>query len=144
MQAPSPPYRHGTRAEHLAHTLLVRIATGDLRPDQRLFYEELERDYAVSRTVVREALRILEGKLLVTARPHTGTCVAPRDAWNHFDPQLLAAQITHDAATRDDALDLLDAIAGIDASDNPLANRLRALLTAAHAAAIVSPEPAAA
>lgn len=46
--------------------------------------------YGVSRTVLREALKTLESKGLVEARPKVGTRVSPRSRWNFFDPQLLA------------------------------------------------------
>lgn len=46
--------------------------------------------YGVSRTVLREAIKTLESKGLVEARPKVGTRVSPRSRWNFFDPQLLA------------------------------------------------------
>lgn len=45
--------------------------------------------YGVSRTVLREALKTLEAKGLVEARPKVGTRVSPRSRWNFFDPQVL-------------------------------------------------------
>jgi DNA-binding FadR family transcriptional regulator len=139
---PPQPRRHGTRAEYLADTLLALIGAGQLRPGDRLFYEDLERDYTVSRTVVREALRILEGKRVVTARPHTGTCVASRGEWNLFDPELLAALVAHDEATRDHARSLRDHLA--KTKNNPLTNHLLSVIDPALAATDVSPEPVAA
>src|SRR5690606_30527438 len=47
-------------------------------------------NYGVSRTVLREALKTLEAKGLVEARPKVGTRVSPRSRWNFFDPQVLA------------------------------------------------------
>lgn len=46
--------------------------------------------YDVSRTVLREALKTLEAKGLVEARPKVGTRVAPRSRWSLFDPQVLS------------------------------------------------------
>ena len=46
--------------------------------------------YGVSRTVLREALKTLEAKGLVEARPKVGTRVSPKIRWNFFDPQVLA------------------------------------------------------
>jgi DNA-binding FadR family transcriptional regulator len=51
--------------------------------------EMMER-YGVSRTVLREALKTLEAKGLVEARPKVGTRVSPKTRWNFFDPQVLA------------------------------------------------------
>ena len=46
--------------------------------------------YGVSRTVLREALKTLESKGLVEARPKVGTRVSPQSRWSYFDPQVLA------------------------------------------------------
>ncbi|WP_169194771.1 FadR/GntR family transcriptional regulator [Devosia sp. MC1541] len=46
--------------------------------------------YGVSRTVLREALKTLEAKGLVEARPKVGTRVSPISRWNFFDPQVLS------------------------------------------------------
>lgn len=45
--------------------------------------------YGVSRTVLREALKTLEAKGLVEARPKVGTRVSPTSRWSFFDPQVL-------------------------------------------------------
>jgi DNA-binding FadR family transcriptional regulator len=47
----------------------------------------------VSRTVVREAIKVLAAKGLVESRPKVGTRVRPRRDWNLLDPDLLAWQI---------------------------------------------------
>lgn len=46
--------------------------------------------YGVSRTVLREALKTLEAKGLVEARPKVGTRVSPPSRWSFFDPQVLS------------------------------------------------------
>lgn len=46
--------------------------------------------YGVSRTVLREALKTLEAKGLIEARPKVGTRVSPTSRWNFFDPQILS------------------------------------------------------
>lgn len=50
---------------------------------------ELERRFAVSRTVVREAVKMLAAKGLVVTRPRQGTVIEPQAAWNLFDPLVL-------------------------------------------------------
>ena len=65
------------------------IADGDLATGQVLRTEELETHYAVSRTVAREAVRVLESMGLVTTRRRVGVTVAPRAQWNVFDPTLI-------------------------------------------------------
>jgi DNA-binding FadR family transcriptional regulator len=46
--------------------------------------------YGVSRTVLREALKTLEAKGLVEARPKVGTRISPRSRWNMFDIEVLS------------------------------------------------------
>ena len=46
--------------------------------------------YNVSRTVLREAIKTLEAKGLVEARPKVGTRVSPRSRWNMFDIEVLS------------------------------------------------------
>jgi len=51
---------------------------------------ELAESFGVSRSVVREALRMLAAKGLVESRQKAGTRVRPRSDWNLLDPTLLA------------------------------------------------------
>ncbi|MDE1992546.1 MAG: FadR family transcriptional regulator [Rhizobiaceae bacterium] len=44
----------------------------------------------VSRSVLREAIKVLAGKGLVESRPKTGTRVRPRSDWNFLDPDVLS------------------------------------------------------
>jgi len=48
--------------------------------------------FVVSRTVVREAVKLLAAKGMVVSRPKTGTRVRPRADWNLLDPDVLAWQ----------------------------------------------------
>lgn len=50
---------------------------------------DLARQYAVSRSVTREAVKMLTAKGLLVARPRKGTTVQPSSAWNLFDPDVL-------------------------------------------------------
>src|SRR5262249_36527084 len=52
--------------------------------------DELERRHGVSRTVVREAIRVLATKGLVDARPKRGTFVLDREQWNMLDPEVIS------------------------------------------------------
>ncbi len=45
--------------------------------------------YGVSRTVIRESLKILESKGMVRGRSRIGTTVCDKDDWNILDPQVL-------------------------------------------------------
>ena len=47
-------------------------------------------EFGVSRTVIREAIKSLVAKGMVSTGPKVGTRVLPADQWNWFDPQLIA------------------------------------------------------
>ncbi|MFC6085617.1 FadR/GntR family transcriptional regulator [Sphaerisporangium aureirubrum] len=65
------------------------ITSGALSTGAVLRGEQLERRFGVSRSVVREAIRVLESMGLVTSRRRVGVTVAPRTAWNLFDPHVI-------------------------------------------------------
>ncbi|BBD96760.1 FadR family transcriptional regulator [Sphingobium amiense] len=50
---------------------------------------ELTAQHGVSRSVTREAVKMLTAKGLVSARPRQGTIVEPSANWNMFDPDVL-------------------------------------------------------
>jgi len=50
---------------------------------------ELAKQFGVSRSVTREAVKMLTAKGLLSARPRQGTCVQPEATWNLFDPDVL-------------------------------------------------------
>jgi len=56
-------------AEQIALYLGERIIRFELKPGERLIEEELARDLKVSRSPLREALRILEKKWLIDLIP---------------------------------------------------------------------------
>lgn len=60
---------HGQLVQQLGQM----IVSGDLGADRPLVPEEIGQRFEVSRTVVRESLRVLEAKGLVSARPNVGT-----------------------------------------------------------------------
>lgn len=51
---------------------------------------ELAKEHSVSRSVTREAVKMLTAKGLLTARPRKGTTVQPSSSWNLFDPDVLS------------------------------------------------------
>ncbi|MFS0773254.1 FadR/GntR family transcriptional regulator [Sphingomonas sp. 1P08PE] len=74
----------------LAAQLGVAIVTGHHAPGSTLPGEiELAETFGVSRSVIRESLRMLSAKGLVESRPKAGTKVRDRNAWNMLDPELL-------------------------------------------------------
>lgn len=69
-----------------------RIVGGGLEPGDLLPEAELIAELDVSRTVLREAIKVLAAKGLVEARPRTGTRVRSRSYWRLMDPDILAWQ----------------------------------------------------
>lgn len=65
------------------------IVTGQY--DGRPFPTEadLAKSHGVSRSVTREAMKMLAAKGLVSARPRQGTAIRPTSGWNLFDPDVL-------------------------------------------------------
>ncbi|QGN56319.1 FadR/GntR family transcriptional regulator [Novosphingobium sp. Gsoil 351] len=51
---------------------------------------ELAKQQGVSRSVTREAVKMLTAKGLLSARPRQGTIVQPISSWNLFDPDVLS------------------------------------------------------
>ncbi|MFF7637721.1 FadR/GntR family transcriptional regulator [Kitasatospora sp. NPDC008050] len=65
------------------------IAAGEIPEGAVLRIEELEARFGVSRTVVREAVRILESMRLVASKRRIGITVQPRRDWDVFDPLVI-------------------------------------------------------
>ncbi len=81
------------------------IASGELPSGSLLPTEpEMSARFGVSRSVVREALRVLDAKGLIEVRHGSGTRVTSPDRWDPLDPQLLqrlphggpSARVLHD------------------------------------------------
>jgi DNA-binding FadR family transcriptional regulator len=77
----------------VAHDIGSRIVSGELAPGSLLPNEaELSVRFAISRTALREAMKVLAAKGMVESRPKIGTRIRPRDEWNMLDPDLLSWQ----------------------------------------------------
>ncbi|QMW24415.1 FadR/GntR family transcriptional regulator [Sandaracinobacteroides saxicola] len=74
----------------LMRTLGHDIVRGVHPPDRPFPIEQaLSERHALSRSVIREAVKILAAKGLVTSRPRIGIRVRPRTEWNLLDPDVL-------------------------------------------------------
>ncbi|MEJ2766766.1 FadR/GntR family transcriptional regulator [Photobacterium sp. MCCC 1A19761] len=74
----------------LAESIGQRILRGETVPGDILPGEvELGEMYGVSRTAVREAIKMLAAKGMVLPRPRIGTRVLPKRNWNYLDQDLL-------------------------------------------------------
>ena len=76
---------------HVTQQLGVRIVNGTLRPGDALPREDiLAEQMAISRTVLREAIRVLSAKGLIEARPKVGTRIREERYWHQLDADVLA------------------------------------------------------
>lgn len=81
--------RRGLHGE-VVHRIGAAILRGELAPGDPLPTEdELGGEAPVSRTALREAIKVLAAKGLVEMRPKTGTRVRERHFWNLIDPDVL-------------------------------------------------------
>jgi DNA-binding FadR family transcriptional regulator len=84
----------GKRCAAVAAELGERIVCGGFAPGETLPTEAaLCTQLGVSRTTVREAIKRLQAKGLVAARPRNGTRVLPTLHWNQFDTEVLAWRV---------------------------------------------------
>lgn len=81
-------------SEMVAGTIGRRIVSGQYLPGDTLPTEpKIQEEFGVSRTAVREAIRLLSAKGLTTSRPKIGTRVRPTVDWNMLDPEVLRWQV---------------------------------------------------
>ena len=75
----------------IARAIGERILGGEFKPGSLLPNEaEWGETYGVSRTAVREAIKALSAKGLISSRPKIGSRVEPRSRWNLLDRDVLA------------------------------------------------------
>lgn len=86
--------------EELANEIIRgSLPQGEILPTEPVLCER----FGFSRTVIREALKMLEERGLVRVEQGRGTTVQPRAAWNVLDPLVLRIALSYD-----DDLALLD------------------------------------
>ena len=84
-----PQTFHGHIRDRLGEAIVGGLhAVGSALPPEPALCEAL----GVSRTVVREAVKSLAAKGLVSIGPKVGTRVRPAEQWNWFDPDVVAWQ----------------------------------------------------
>ena len=95
---------HGNTLDVLGAAIVAgRYASTGTLPPEAMLCEEL----GVSRTVVREAVKSLVARGLLTTGPKVGTRVLPFEQWNWFDPDVVAWQ-SKAGLTRDFLRDLVE------------------------------------
>ena len=65
------------------------IVSGEYPPGQVFTLEAVSARYRVSRSVAREAVRVLESMRMVESRRRVGITILPVENWNVFDPRLI-------------------------------------------------------
>ncbi|MEF9902820.1 FadR/GntR family transcriptional regulator [Streptomyces sp. P9-A2] len=70
-------------------TLGPEITAGEYPPGSVLRTDELAQRFEVSRSVMREVVRVLESMYLVESRRRVGVTVRPARDWNVYDPQVI-------------------------------------------------------
>jgi GntR family galactonate operon transcriptional repressor len=86
----APPRRRNLFAQ-VVEELGVRIVRGDLGPDDQFPKEaDLEREFGVSRSVIREAVKTLAAKGLLESRTRTGIRALAPMHWNLLDSEVLS------------------------------------------------------
>ncbi|MFZ3417249.1 FadR/GntR family transcriptional regulator [Arthrobacter sp. 3Tela_A] len=76
------------------HSLVIeslgrRIVSGEFQAGDTMLSEELETELNVSRSVAREAVRVLQSLGLVETVKRIGIRVLPETSWNVFDPYIV-------------------------------------------------------
>lgn len=80
---------HGNTVDFLGEAIVAgRYPEGAVVPPEPLLCDQL----GVSRTVIREAVKALSAKGLITTGPKVGTRVLASDKWNWFDPDVIVWQ----------------------------------------------------
>lgn len=84
--------RHGDVLDALG----LRIVQGTLAAGTVITLDGVDAEYAVSRSVSREAIRVLASMGLVASRRRVGVTVLPRSEWHVFDPRVIRWRLDSD------------------------------------------------
>ncbi|WP_219818357.1 FadR/GntR family transcriptional regulator [Clavibacter michiganensis] len=70
------------------------IVDGALAEGSRLTIEDLQQRFGVSRTVVRDCVRVLEAMALIVPKRRVGLVVQGPGRWNVYDPRIIRWRLT--------------------------------------------------
>jgi len=123
MSTPRTPNRIDG-AQRIAEEIGSAIVAGRYAPDALVPGEiELGRRYCASRTVVREALKLLSAKGLIASRKRSGTRARPREEWSMLDADVLAWRLRDGQAEPKFVSDLLHVRAIVEPAAAAMAAR---------------------
>ena len=84
------PRSFGNRTQQVVQDLGIAIVTREYTSETPFPIEsDICAKYGASRSIVREAIKVLNAKGLLIARPRRGTSVRPEKDWNLLDPDIL-------------------------------------------------------
>ena len=103
MKGPPTPFAQLKATENLhsrvTRALALQVIQADRGGQLIAFPNEAElcKQLGVSRSILREAVKVLENKGMVQVRPRSGTRARPRTDWNQLDPDILGWQSQSEA-----------------------------------------------
>lgn len=107
----------------IVNSLGVAIVTGKYNARNPFPIEaELCKQFGSSRSIVREAVKMLTAKGLISSRPRHGTSILPEAQWNLLDPDVLRWLLE-----RKFSLELLAQFSEVRLAIEPMASRLAAM-----------------
>ena len=121
-RGPGPASEAVTDYEALLGELGRQIATGGRPAGTVMTLADLEAEFGVSRTLVRDVVKVLEGLGMVTSRRRVGVTVEPRGSWQLLDPHVIAWRMYDADERRHHILEISELRRGIE----PEAARLAA------------------
>lgn len=111
MKKPKNPAKPTARGQVTAvvDTLGRRISAGVYHEGETLPVEqELADSLGVGRNALREAVKVLSGKGMISTAPRSGTKVRSKDEWNMMDADVLSWHADPEIATEEFMLDLIE------------------------------------
>lgn len=91
--SPVPSPHVSALHDNVLSALGAEIVSGSLPPGWIINLEGVGAQYGVSRSVAREAVRVLESMGLVASRRRVGITIQPAKRWNVFDPRVIRWRI---------------------------------------------------
>jgi DNA-binding FadR family transcriptional regulator len=107
--------------ESVLQVLGQAIVAGDISPGSVLRGEELEARFDVSRSVIREAVRVLESLSLVASRRRVGVSVLPPQSWDPYARRVIRWRLASPQR-----VEVLQSLNELRAAIEPAAARLAA------------------